>query len=179
MSSAALAASVAAESTSARYAAGAGLLVLAQDAALRVWSLASLGDASAAACRGSAAEEPGAEPGVLLDSPPRVTALAVGERRDGIRLVAAASSETLLLHPLARGELRRYESRSLALESFGRAEVRAAHFDGAARRLALCAGTEVWLVDADTCRPLLMLQGHAAPTSMCSFASASAAVEGV
>ena len=116
---------------------------------------------------------------MLLDSPPRVTALAVGERRDGIRLVAAASSETLLLHPLARGELRRYESRSLALESFGRAEVRAAHFDGAARRLALCAGTEVWLVDADTCRPLLMLQGHAAPASMCSFASASAAVEGV
>ena len=179
MSSAALAASVAAESTSARYAAGAGLLVLAQDAALRVWSLTSLGDASAGACRGSAAEEPGAEPGVLLDSPPRVLALAVGERRDGIRLVAAASSETLLLHPLARGELRRYESRSLALESFGRAELRAAHFDGAARRLALCAGTEVWLVDADTCRPLLMLQGHAAPVSMCSFASASAAVEGV
>ena len=44
--------------------------------------------------------------------------------------------------------LRPCESRSLDLESFGRAELRAAHFDGAARRLALCAGTEVWLVDA-------------------------------
>ena len=183
MSSAALVASVAAESTSARYAAGAGLLVLAQDATLRVWSLTSLGDAGTAVHRGSTAEEPGVEPDaelLLLESPPGCSVLAVGERRDGTRLIAAASTETLLLHPIARGEpLQPCESRSLALDSFGRAELRAAHFDGAARRLALCAGTEVWLVDADACRPLLILQGHAAPTSLCCFASASAVLGGV
>ena len=119
MSSAALVASVAAESTSARHAAGAGLLVLAQDATLRVWSLASLGHAGAAhAVRrgGDAAEEPGAEPGaepdakpdaepLLLEPPLSCSVLAVGARRDGTRLIAAASTETLLLYPLARGEL--------------------------------------------------------------------------
>ena len=116
MSSAALVASVAAESTSARHAAGAGLLVLAQDATLRVWSLASLGHAGAAhAVRrgGGAAEELNAEPDaspdaepLLLESPLSCSVLAVGARRDGTRLVAAASTETLLLYPLARGELR-------------------------------------------------------------------------
>ena len=115
MSSAALVASVAADSTSARHAAGAGLLVLAQDATLRVWSLASLGHAGAAhAVRrgGDAAEELNAEPDaspdaepLLLDSPLSCAVLAVGARRDGTRLIAAASTETLLLYPLARGEL--------------------------------------------------------------------------
>ena len=161
---ASLTASLSADAPSPLHAAGAGLLVLAQDTVLRMWALNSLGT-------GSAPPAP-----LLLAAPAGVAVLAVGQRRDGTRLLAAASSDELILHSFAPGEpLQPQEAaRTLALESFGgRAELRAALFDGSARRLALCAGAETWLVDAGACRPLLRLQGHAAPTSLCCFVGCS------
>ena len=156
--------SVSAETTPVRYAGCAGVLALAQESVIRVWAL----DAAASV------------PPLLLAPPPAASALAIGDQGDGVKALVAANagqcSGWLLKVGTEAHELSIITTWSLPLSSFGPPPadggVRSAHFDGSGKRLALCAGLEVWVIDVQARRPLLRLQGHAAPTCMSSFAGA-------